>query len=279
VGRLPRAGRRWSAIAIAVTTIAAAAPLRIASADEAASKTAAKAKLEKGADLLVSHDFSGALTEFEDAYRLYPSPKIFFDIGLANVGLEHNPEALRAFQRFLIETTDASADTVSRAKAHIEALRPKVAIIDVSSAEAGLEIVVDDLSVGRTPLTAPLYLAPGQHRLIAKASANTPPGVKIFEVTGGTRASVSVPVVPKVAVVSPPASTSSARETTVIPPLVEVHAAETPADESPLYERPWFWAAAAGVVAVVGVALWLTVGRSTNDPKGSFGSGTISGSP
>lgn len=281
VGWLRRVGGRWSAIAVTVAVVAAGAPIRIAAADETESKTAAKAKLEKGADLLVSHAYSHALTEFEDAYRLFPSPKIFFDIGLANVGLARDPEALRAFQRFVIETTDASPETIARAKAQIQALLPKVAIVDVASTDAGLEIVVDDLSVGRTPLTGPLYLVPGQHRLLAKASDNGAPVAKTFDVTAGTRARVSVPVVPKLAVAPPPASTaggSIVSAASLPPPLVERHAAsETSAGEAPLYEKPWFWAAAAGVAAAVGVTLLLTVGRSTNDPKASLGSGTIPG--
>ena len=265
-------------MAVALAVFAAGAPVRVASADEAESKTAARARLEKGADLLVSHAYSRALIEFEDAYRLFPSPKIFFDIGLANVGLERNPEALRAFQRFLIETTDASPETVTRAKVQIQALLPKVAIVDVASADAGLEIVVDDLSVGRTPLNAPLYLAPGQHRLVARASDSAAPAVKTFDARGGTRATVSVPLVPKLVLAPPPASTggtANAAAATVTPPLVESHAVSTGA--SPLYEKPWFWAVAAGAVAAAGVTLWLTVGRSTNDPTASLGVGKISG--
>src|SRR4051812_3554944 len=89
-------------LGVTLVALATSAWSRIALAEEADARAAAKAKVEQGAALLSHHDDARALAAFEEAYRIFPSPKIFFDIGLANVGLTHNPQALRAFQRFLI---------------------------------------------------------------------------------------------------------------------------------------------------------------------------------
>jgi len=250
---------------IALTMMAAAHWPRVALADALDARAAAKAKVEQGAALLNSHDDAQALAAFEDAYRIFPSPKIFFDIGLAHAGLKHNSQAVRAFQRFLIEAPDASVESVSRAKAQVQALLPKVAIVDVISPQAGLEIIVDEESVGRSPLASPLYLDPGQHRLLARVNETAPPGVKTFDATGGTRIRVAVPPLPPPvaapAVVAPPPPQP--------PPLVDNHGTSQ-VEEGSIYTRPWFWAAAAGVVAAVGVTLLLTVGKSTKDPTPSL---------
>jgi hypothetical protein len=245
---------------------------RAALAADADARAAAKAKVERAAALLSEHDDAHALAEFEDAYRIFPSPKIFFDIGLANVGLGRNPEALRAFQRFLIEATDASTESLARAKTKIQALLPKVAIVDIVCPQAGLEIVVDDGSVGRSPLAAPLYLTPGRHRLVARVNETAPPSVMTFDVTGGARISVSVPVAPPPVTSAPPVIVAPP------PPLVDHHQ-PSESRERPVYARPWFWAAAAGLVAAAGVTLLLTVGKSTKDPTSSLGQMTLPGAP
>ncbi|HEY4185492.1 MAG TPA: hypothetical protein VGP07_10505 [Polyangia bacterium] len=267
---------------LAITATICAAPLsRMARAEDGSSKVAAKARLEKGADLLVSHAYTGALTEFEDAYRLFPSPKIFFDIGLANVGLNRNPDALRAFQRFLVETPDASPETTARAKAQIQALLPLVAIVDIVCRTAGLEILVDNRSVGRSPLGAPVYLAPGSHGLVARASEGASPITTTFTVTGGARITVSVPIAASAAT-SPPAPLPVIATAPPSAPttLVDTRGASEPAaSERPLYRRPWFWAAGGGVVAAVTVTLLLTAGHSTSDPTPSLGHMNLPGAP
>ena len=250
---------------------------RLAWADDTVAKQAAKARLERGADLLVKHGYSGALLEFEDAYRIFPSPKIFFDIGLANVGLNRNPEALQAFQRFLAEATEASPESIARAKAQIEALLPLVAVVDIVCPTAGTAIAIDDTSVGRTPVSRPLYLDPGQHRLTARAKENDAPFVTTFAAMAGARVTVLVPpgAPPATArsnssirVPPPPLPPSSAEERT----LVDRSSPADPAGSPVIYRRPWFWVAAAGVLAAASVTLWLTVGRSTSYPTSTLSS-------
>jgi hypothetical protein len=265
-------------VGVALAALAAAPWSRVVRAEETDARAAAKAKVEEGAALLKRHDDAGALAAFEDAYQIFPSPRIFFNIGLANVGLARNPQALRAFQRFLIEAPDASIESVSRAKAQVEALLPKVAIVDVISPRAGLEIVVDGESRGRSPLTAPLYLDPGQHRLLARVNETAPPSVKTFEVAGGTRIRVAVAMAPPAVAAPAPAVVATRASASPSPPVVENHGTSEVEARS-IYTRPWFWAAAAGVVAAVGVTLLLTVGSSTKDPTPSLMPMTLPGAP
>jgi hypothetical protein len=271
-------------VAVAVVAIMVSAHhSRVAWADDAVSKAAAKVRLERGADLLVTHGYTGALVEFEDAYRLFPSPKIFFDIGLANVGLNRNPDSLRAFQRFLVEATDASPETVARAKAQIEALLPRVAVVDVVCPMAGTEILVDERSMGRTPLSGPVYLDPGQHGLTARANEGRAPFATTFAVTAGARTTVLVPAAggpsasPTLAALSAAPSVTNTSEAEH--PRLDQSSSGDSAPAPPLYRHPWFWVAAGGVAAAVGLTLLLTVGRSTTDPKASLGHADLPGGP
>ena len=68
------------------------------SADEAKAK--AKAQLAKGARYLEAGSYARALADFEEAYRIFPSPKIFYNLALANAGLGRNADALREFEQF-----------------------------------------------------------------------------------------------------------------------------------------------------------------------------------
>ena len=276
-------GARAKIAAVAVLAAGMVCVPGMSRAEDAAAKAAAKERLERGADLLVTHDYTAALQEFEGAYRLFPSPKIFFNIGLANLGLDRNPDALRAFQRFLVEASDATPDTVTRAKAQIKTLLPRVAVVDFVCPTTGTEILVDDRSVGRAPLSGPVYLDPGSHDLTARSSESGPPVTTKFMVTGGTRVTVSVPATATAAATPaeaalpaapgpPPASSPLA--------LVERPGpSDGQAQARPIYSRPWFWAVATGVVAVVGVTLLLTVGHSTKDPNPSLGRVDFPGSP
>jgi len=232
--------------------------IRPAHAADDPAKTAAKAKLEEGARLLDGGDYAQALERFEEAHRLVPSPKIFFNIGLAQVGLARNPDALRAFERFVAEAKDAAANNVAEARAQIDALLPKVAIVDIQCGEVGREIVIDGRAYGGTPLAAPVYLDPGRHQLVARGGAGTTPVIQDFEASGGKRAAVTV-LLP----VAAPAATAAA---TVV-------AAQSPSEKDeprPLLRNPWLWAGVGAVVAA-GVLTFLLLGSSTSYPDPTLG--------
>ena len=72
------------------------------------------AKLVEGVAALKRGDHQAALTRFEEAYALVPSPKIHYDFGLAYVGLGRTADALAAFERFLAEAPDAPPDSARR---------------------------------------------------------------------------------------------------------------------------------------------------------------------
>src|SRR5262245_52971513 len=64
-------------------------------AQDAANRSLAAKALGEGADLLEKREYSKALDRFNEAYQLVPSPKIQFNIGLANQGLARHAQAVR----------------------------------------------------------------------------------------------------------------------------------------------------------------------------------------
>jgi hypothetical protein len=255
---------------LAVAAFSTGASPRDVRADEAGSKAAAKARLEHGADLLVSHAYSQALAEFEDAYRIFPSPKIFYDIGLANVGLARNADALRAFQRFVVEAAEASSEQSARATAQIQTLILKVARVSIDCPRPGVEIVVDGKSIGRTPVAGALYLDPGVHYLLARENDTSLPIEKTFQVEAGSRSSISFPPPPALSTAIAPPVTAAASTPNLMLPASDNSHDRFGTDGRHLYSRPLFWTAIAGVAGAIALTLWLTVGRSTNDPTPSL---------
>ena len=256
--------------AIAGLAVAGLAPPAFAEDSPDEAKAKAKNELAKGARYLEAGSYARALAAFEEAYRIFPRPKIFFNIGLAQSHLGHAAEAVRAFDTFLAETMDAPADLVARAKTERDVAQSKVATVDISGGVTGAEVVVDDHPAGKVPLTAPLYLDPGTHRIQAPSGAGAPPFVREYVAVAGTHDKIELPAAP-----SPPAAVTTQPLPPAPPPVAQENVVDRSMPdheaERPLYRRPWFWAAAAGVVVAAGLTLWLTVGHSTDYRDASLG--------
>ncbi len=138
-------------------------------------------------------------------------PEIFYDFGLAYLGLGRRGEALSAFERFLAEAPDAAADKRDLAARQVAALRPRVGALIITGLPAGATIVIDDREVGKVPLPGPLYLNPGPHEITARLSPGvTGPAVRV-EVTAGASLAVTLasPSYPRPPAAAPPRADSS----------------------------------------------------------------------
>jgi hypothetical protein len=155
---------------IAMTaTLAGASRLQAAPRDP---KVVARAKLVEGAQLLGQGEYEEALMRFQEAYARVPSPKIFYNYGLAYRGLGRNAEAITAFDRFLAEASDAAPDKRADGERRRAELLKKVATLEISAEVEGADIVIDGTSYGQTPRTTPIYLDSGNHLLsVRKGSA------------------------------------------------------------------------------------------------------------
>jgi hypothetical protein len=209
-------------VELAVVTSALAQP-----APEPTLREAARAKLVEGVAALKRGDHGAALARFEEGYALVPSPKIFYDFGLAYLGLGRRGEALSAFERFLAGAPDAAADKRAMAADQVAALRPRVGAVIIKGLPAGATIVVDDREVGTVPLAGPLYLDPGPHEIIARLSPGVTSPVERLEVTPGSSLAVTF-ASPSYArpppAVRPPANGSPVARVDLVPGETHAHA-------------------------------------------------------
>jgi hypothetical protein len=135
-------------------------------------KAVARAKLIEGARLLSSGEYEDALASFQQAYEQVPSPKIFYNYGLALRGLGRNAEAITAFDQFLAEARDAANDKRADAERRRAELLKKVTTLEISSEIEGADIMIDGTSYGQTPRTKPIYLDGGNHLLSVRKGSS-----------------------------------------------------------------------------------------------------------
>ena len=170
---------------VAMPTLAIATPV-----PSEENRKAAKARLERGAELIDADDLKGALVEFEGAYRLVPNPNIFHNFGLVYQGLGRKVEALEAFERFLAEAESPRADTREHAQRAVAALSGQVASLIVSADVPGADILIDGRRRGETPHPRPLYLEPGVHEVVVEEPGSRTVHRERLEARAGQRLTV-----------------------------------------------------------------------------------------
>jgi hypothetical protein len=151
----------------------------------------ARTRFKRALELYDDGDFDAALQELERAYALAPSFRLLYNIGLIFQQLKDYARALDAFERYLgeggAEVPTESLDEVHR---RIDRLKDRVAYLSVETGQAGVEISVDDVVVGRTPLPTPVRVNAGQRRISARL-AGYPLDSRVIGLAGGERASVT----------------------------------------------------------------------------------------
>ena len=134
-------------------------------ANDAQAKAHAQGLLSEGTAAYGRGDYATALDKFTAAYEIFPSPKLWFNIGQANRDLGRPVEAVAAFDRFLRNAGDAPPETLAEARRSTAELKTKLGQIQVTCATDGAEITVDGKQVGSTPLGEMVWTTPGRHQV------------------------------------------------------------------------------------------------------------------
>lgn len=253
-----------------------------AGAGATAAETAqARAKLREGVSALDGGSYEKALALFEEAFRLVPSPKIQFNMGLAHLGLARHAEAIEDFERFLAEAKDAPAPNRVEAEGHIAALRQRVGVVAITCDTDGADVQIDGRKRGSTPLGRKLYVAAGAHQLVIRQAGGGAPFVEDFTVAAGATVELVARLAgPRPAPVSAPLSGQASiaagaaprpAEPAAGPALQATQAMASPDAGSagePRRRRSWLpWAIAGGAAAVTAaVVLAIVLGGSTRYP-------------
>jgi hypothetical protein len=144
----------------------------VIAAEPASPEEQAAAHLEAGNALLDAEDFVGALAEYRAGYALFPRTSLLFNIGIAELRLDHLVEASEAFEGVLARP-ETTPEVAAQAQEELERLRERLSLLAVSGGE-GAGLSVDGKERGTLPLKAPLHLLPGPHLARAEKAGHRP---------------------------------------------------------------------------------------------------------
>jgi hypothetical protein len=209
----------------------------------------ARPLLKEGARHYLEGEFQQALEKFTEAYKIFPSPKLLFNIGQANRELDRPVDAVEAFERFLAQSPEGVPELVTEAKRSLAELAPRIGRLRIECPLSGAEISIDGKPVGRAPLADSIPVMPGNHE-VKVIHPNAAPDVKGVTVAPGAVETVAIR--PKPSVEIDVASPWPVSAPPVPPRLAEV--AAKPAEPTPSAEtgwwlgRKWTWVAAGSTV-------------------------------
>jgi hypothetical protein len=224
-------GSRGSLL-VALFGLAMLLPANSARAD---SPEEAKARFGRGVELYKEGDYRAALIEFRRAHELAPNYKVLYNIGQANLELSDYAGAFVAFRRYLDEgKADVPADKRKLVEGEIEKLEARVARVTVKVDVDGAEVTVDDVGVGKTPLTQPVLVSAGRRR-IAIVRAGVPAAFRVVDLAGGDRPTVSFDVSKEAPPTAPTPTTSAAGAPAVTTTAPVPPPPPKPRSEAPVY--------------------------------------------
>jgi tetratricopeptide (TPR) repeat protein len=131
-----------------------------------AAKQEASERFLRGVVFYNNADYRAALIEFRRAHEIAPNYRVLFNIGQASFGLNEYVDAAGAFEAYLAQGgEEISADRRAKVTEELKRLRNYVAKIDLKVFPDGAEIAVDDVVVGKAPLSEPLSVSTGRRKL------------------------------------------------------------------------------------------------------------------
>jgi hypothetical protein len=180
--------RRALALTLATTLLCGLVPtaaLAQPAAPTEAARQEARDRFDRGLKLFNDGDNAGALAEFKRAYDLIPNPLVLYNIGLVYSAMGRPVQAVDALDRVLATQGALTGDRLARATQTRDDQAARIAKVSVvTSVPATIEL--DNVEVGRTPLTAPLSVAGGVHVVGAVASGYVPTRKEVTVASGAT---------------------------------------------------------------------------------------------
>jgi hypothetical protein len=150
------------------------------------------AHFAKGVQLFKEGDFHAALIEFKRTHDLSKNYRALYNIGQTQLELLDYAGALGSFQQYLAEGgAEIEASRKTAVEGEIVKLEARVARVTITVNEAGADILVDDVVVGRAPLKGPVLVSAGR-RKIGASKDGLVPVTRVVEIAGGDRSEVAL---------------------------------------------------------------------------------------
>jgi len=184
---------------------------------QAGDKEDASALFKEGNEFRLAGKYAEALERYQRAYKLYPSYKIGFNVALSQEKLGNHVGAYKSYIFFLRAGAGKSPEKMlDVAKAKVASLKEKIALVKIVSKVDGATVRVDNVEIGRTPLTAPLVRATGPCTVGLEAKDHQP-FKKRLDLKGGQELTLEVVLRPVPSALTEPAGTEPDVHTAGIP--------------------------------------------------------------
>ena len=242
-------------------------------------KQEAKARFISGQSHYNLNEFTAALGDFKEAYRLLPDPVFLFNLGQCERQLGHLEEAIRFYRSFLREQPKAAnrQDVVHKIDEMEATLKSKQAEADKGATlPAEPEPLAATAEVGKETNQA---LPPGEMKWTPPPSAKPEPALaqptapsqdsKLEPKTAPSPTTAGSPAaIPSAATPADSAESSLGRVDLTAAPSVPA-ASANPA----FYSHWWFWPAVGVVAVAAGVGIYAaSASRSPSVPSSTLGS-------
>jgi tetratricopeptide (TPR) repeat protein len=132
-------------------------------------------RYETGLGLYAEGEFKLAVIEFERAYALVSDYRVLYNIGQVRIQLGDYARARTVLEQYLKDGGDRIApERKASVENDLKMLEGRTATLRVVTSIAGAEILVDDRPVGTAPLTDPILLDAGDHRVVVRVEGREP---------------------------------------------------------------------------------------------------------
>lgn len=159
-------------LALASAALGELTGVGVAAAQSTEARELARRHFQRGVELAGESAFREALVEFTRAYELSPHYSVLFNIGQAHVALGHASQAIDAFKRYLAEGgANIELDRRRDVEAELSRQFERTATLEVRVNRSHARVWVDAEPRGETPLSEPLRLDIGVHRVRVELDA------------------------------------------------------------------------------------------------------------
>jgi hypothetical protein len=130
------------------------------------------ALFKRGVEFYKEADFRAAVVEFKRAYEVSNKDyRVLYNIAQCEYQLTNYVGALNAFEKYLADGGEKiKEDKRSEVNAEIGKLKARIGTVTVKVEPAGAQVVVDGDVMGKAPLSEPVKLNPGSHKVEVTAS-------------------------------------------------------------------------------------------------------------
>ena len=126
------------------------------------------AKAEYGAARILydDGDYQGALQKLKSAFDLSKDPRLLWNMAACEKNLRHYASVAQLIDRYLGEgAAFVTADDRAAAGTLLDTVRGFVTDLTVESNEGDAVVFLDEVAVAKTPMTAPLHVDMGSHKV------------------------------------------------------------------------------------------------------------------